>query len=538
MFMPIMSSVLYPSNDAVGYFAAVLVLWACVSVNVSPLFIGLIIGAGAQLRSQMIFFVIFAPFLLLVIDDQRTRIGSALSVAITALVSYVAIGAAISHFFELPKTDGEDGISFYIKFFSQSFYGLNDLPIVLKQFSANILNLGRPAYLSIFLYTGLLAILYKRCTLARALAFVGFMIVSVPLLIYSLDRYSAPHARYYTAAVPFLALSWFLYLKNGPRRASILLALVTTLLVTLTWYSNYSRMYRNITSFDIIKNRLEFLDFPEAQAALNQNFAPDALLLTNHALPAGLAKIKAFIPYPEYSEFFEGDNREVDGITFLYSEKGVNEFFKPTSWLQNGVLPELLKDQRGTSFQQIAHFRSYLRNGAGDTEDTVHFVIYKNSDPLANHPVDGGGQRIYSVDYHTDLTRPVTAAADFKNLEYWHPREPIKAGEHGRTVGPGPNNRNVVSQQFYTNGNTEFLVKGVARAAGSRFGRGRLQVNWVDAEGKLLRADISVFTAGLQDQEYRRFMVSPSGAISGWVYVTPHGEKDAIHFSSMGVYTR
>jgi hypothetical protein len=81
-------------------------------------------------------------------------------------------------------------------------------------------------------------------------------------------------------------------------------------------------------------------------------------------------------------------------------------------------------------------------------------------------------------------------------------------------------------------------VKAVARAAGSRFGRGRLQVNWVDAEGKLLRADISVFTAGPQDQEYRRFMVSPSGAISGWVYVTPHGEKDAIHFSSMGVYTR
>lgn len=536
MFLPLMSSVLYPSNDAVGYFTAVLVLWACLSPAISPLLIGLIIGTSAQLRSQMIFFIIFAPFLLYVIDDRRSRIGSAAGVAIAGLIAYITIGAATSYYFDLPKSDGEGGINFYIKFFLQSFYGPDNLPIIFKQFTTNLLNLGHEGYLSIYLYIGILALFSRKCVLARALATTGFLVVSVPLVIYSLDRYSAPHPRYYTGAIPFFALAWFLILKNQTKKISLIVGFATALFVTVTWHKSFQSMYQNVTSIEVIKNRLTFLDFADAGITLDGAFQADSLLLTNHALPSGLSNLKNFIPCPDYNEFIEGDNKEIDGITFLYSEKGVNSFFKPASWMQNGSLPEIIEDKQGTRFEKIAHYTSYLRNGNGETEDTVYFLVYKNM-AATNHSANSQGQRVYSVAYHPDLTHLVTSSPDLSDLTPWHPRESENERGAGQTVGPGPDNRNVLTQPFYTNGNSEFLVTAIARSATGRASRGRLQVNWLDAQGSLLKADIGVFTTSENDQQYRRFMIAPPGATSGWVYVTPHGEKDIIHFTSMGVYS-
>lgn len=533
-FTPVVVTAMNPANDTFAYFASILVLWCCFCTRLSPLSIGLIVGGFSHFRSQIIFFVFILPILFIWLSDRRSSLRAGFETVGGILASYMVIGMLL----KLPITAEEvpgGGLDFYIRFFLASFYGPSDIAIITEQFIRNVVNLGDKNYLYLFVFTGLLTLFVKENVLPKALAFSALLLVAFPLCIYSLDRYSPPHTRYYVGAIPFLVLSWFLLLESCKSVKSNLMAVVTSLFLLTAWYSVNGFPLRNIASVDVIKSRVNFLDFRGAEKALAEQFNDSDLLITNHALPSGLSKLKNFIPYPAFSEFKQGDNKEIDGLVFVYADKGTNDFFRPVDWLVNGSLPDVIKDDSGISFKKVFMQTSKLNPTSLREEEEAKFVLYKNTNSLQPKSFDGKGLRTYSVSYHNELNKLATQAPNFVPATMWNGKINSVGGNEGVIVGPGYNNANVLSQSFSVKGAEMLKVRASVSSAGSKPANGRLQINWADEKNNFLGASITVFKASSESHIYSKVFLAPAAASQGVVYVTPHDEKGILNFKSMEV---
>lgn len=533
-FTPVVVTAVYPGNDTFAYFASIFALWCCFCTRLSPLSIGLLIGALSHFRSQIVFFVFILPILLAWISEKKswkvTVVGSVAGV----VFSYLLIGFLLKLPMESAGASG-GGIEFYIKFFLTSFYGPGDIGIVADQFVRNVVNLSDKNYIYIFLFTGLLGLFVRDSALPKALSFSAVLIVVFPLIIYSLDRYSAPHARYYVGAIPLLVLSWFLLLENRDWIKSNVMAFLTAVIVFSAWYSINGFPISNVTSLSAIKSRVQFLDFAGADTALRDDFSESDLLITNHSLPSGLSKLRNFIPYPKFEEFKLGDNREIDGLVFVYSDKGVNDFFRPTDWLVDGSLPDEISDNAGNVFKKIYSQTSNLYPQFTRSEVEAKLVIYKNIDSTRTKKFDSFGKRIYTVHFHDELNVPVTKSPHFESAGDWAGMLSRSAKFGDVEVGPGPESGNILSQVFSVKPGEKLKVEGIAARAENVSGKGRLQINWIDGQGKFISAGISIFNATKEPKKYSKVFVAPLNAIQGVVYVTPHDERSVLLFKSMEV---
>lgn len=533
-FTPVVVTAVYPGNDTFAYFASIFVLWCCFCTRLSPLSIGLLIGALSHFRSQIIFFIFILPVLLAWISERRSWRTTIFSSVAGILFSYLLIGFLLKLPIETAGASG-GGLEFYIKFFMTSFYGPGDIAIVLDQFAHNAVNLSDKNYLYIFFFTGILGLFVKDAIFPRALAFSAVLVVIFPLIIYSLDRYSAPHARYYVGAIPLLVLSWFLLLENRVWVKSNMIAALTALIVFSAWYSINGFPINNVSSFSTIKSRIKFLDFAGADTALRDNFDEKSLLITNHSLPSGLSKLRNFIPYPKFEEFKLGDNREVDGLVFVYSDKGVNDFFRPVDWFVNGVLPDEIRDMSGTVFKKIYSQASNMYPEFTRPEAEAKFVIYKNVDASRVRTFDSSGKRTYLVNFHDELNTPLTKSPNFDADGAWSGAAHRLANSGGVEVGPGPESSNILFQTFPVKPGEKLKIQAVAMRVSNTPAKGRLQINWLDGEGKFLNASISLFSASIDASKYSKVFVAPLNAVQGVVYVTPHDEHSVLVFKSMEV---
>lgn len=534
LFTPATISMVSPGNDTFAFLASIFVIWCCFCTRLSPLSIGLLIGGLSHFRSQIIFFIFVLPVLLVWISEKRDWQKIIVESVAAIVSSYLIIGALLK--FPINSADASGGgLEFYIRFFLASFYGPADIKIIFDQFIHNFINLSDENHLYVFLFTGILGLFAVGGRLARGLAFCGFLIVVFPLCIYSLDRYSAPHARYYVGAIPFLVLSWFLLLESRKWVRSNVVAFLTAVLVVSAWYSINGFPLGNVSSFGVIKSRVEFLDFAGADAALRENFIESDLLITNHSLPSGLSKLRNFIPYPSFQEFRVGDNHEIDGLVFVYADKGVNDFFRPVDWLINGSLPEEIRDDSGVVFKRVFYQESDLFPEFTSSENEAKFVLYKNIDSSRAKKLDDLGQRIYSVSYHKELNVSAIKSPTFDAPKYWAGSIKTLEGLAGVEVGPGFENSNILSQRFSARIGEGLKVQAVVSSNGKYPGKGRLQVNWIDSQGRFINASISTFNASSAPRRYSSVFIVPLTAVEGIVYVTPHDKDSILRFKSMEV---
>lgn len=536
-FTPIMSSVIYPSNDSIGYLVSVVILWACFCSRLSPLAIGLLVGALSHFRSQIIFFLIIVPFLLILISDKRYWLKIGTSIFFGGVASYLVVDSLLKLAI-IATTASGGGLEFYLKFFLQSFYGPKDILIILQHALSNLANLDDKNFIYIFFFAGLIGLTEKEAPFQKSLILTAFFIIAFPLCIYSLDRYSPPHARYYIGSIPFFVLAWFLFMEKKTAISSNQLAIATTVTILLAWLSMYGFPYKNATSVTTIKNRVVFLEFNDAEKVLTENFTTNDLLITNHALPSGLAKLQNFIPYPSFDEFRHGDNHEIDGLVFVYSNEGVNAFFKPTDWMKNGQMPTEIRDDNGSVFKKISDEKSSYLNGNAITEDEANFVVYKNIDSARNKIYDNSGRRLYKVKNHEELSFLKTKSPRFEIPADWQGTPTFVGTDGAIIVGPGPNNSNILSQRFLVTPGEKLKISATVSSANKKTNSGRLQINWADQNEQFLKTDIAIFKVGQLKQQQRKIVIAPPNAKWGVVYVTPHEKNDVLEFYEMSVLGR
>ena len=538
-FTPVVASVAHPSNDVIGYFFSVLILWVCLCSRLSLLSIGILIGVFSHFRNQIIFLLPIVPFFLTYISDRRSWRHIVISIVAGGLASYFFVDFLLNLIFDLTSAGG-GGIDFYVKFFLQSFYSPNEIWLIVDRLHRNLVNLSNPNSLYIFFFTGLLGLAARGALMQKGLVVSAFMIVIVPLIIFSLDRFSDPHARYFVGAIPFLVLAWFLTMPNNKGETIEVsqngLAIATFAIILVAWLSIYGLPLKNVSSLYVIKNRLQFLDFPEVDDELGNNFTKDDLIITNHALPSGLARLRNFIPLPPFDEFRAGDNREVDGLIFVYADEGVDSFFKPSDWMHIGQLPSEIMDDSGTRFWKVRDIKSRLRNADRNIEAEVSFVVYRNSDDNREKYLDSSGRRIFKTGYLHGLTKLRINSPSFDNLKAWNgvPSKPAPNSAEV-LVGPGPNSTNVLSQRFPVEAGENLKITAIVTNGREIPSKGRLQVNWLAEDESFLGAAISVFNATHLEQVYSKKIIAPQNAKWGVVYVTPHAKDDVLKYRSMEV---
>lgn len=538
-FAPVVAAVINPSNDSLGYLLSIILLWACTSTPMTPLVIGLLIGTFAHFRSQLIFFICILPFIISHAENRWHLARSFIHIGAGGIVTYILVGEVFKLF--TPATPGNyGGLDFYIKNFSESFYSIHDIPLIIEKLRRNWAVLSSDSTLYIFLFAGIFTLAARGAPLARSLALCGLLYAAFPFLIYSLDRYSDPHARYYAGAVPYLVLAWYLTIdklgKTGEIIQSGKAALLTTIVTLIGWLSINGLPLSNASSLNAIESRLNFLDFPDASKTINEHFSNNDLIIANHSLPAGLANLKNIVPMPDFNEFRNGYNKQVDGIIFVFGNEQPNSYFKRPDWETNGSLPQEITDKSGTRFKKVLDLQSRTVDGNGNINATARLVAYKNPDATKRVEKDESGNEVFTVAEADEFSELAINSPRFASPSDWNGKlRRAIAGSDDVLAGPGPDNENVLSQRFPTSAGERLRISAMASSGLSRPVKARLQINWLDPAGNFLSATIGVIDVGLRPQRFQKTVESPAGAAWGIVYVSPHRSNDVIRFSEMKV---
>jgi len=536
VFLPVMRFALVPGSDVFGYLAGLFVIWLCVCCRVNPFAVGLAAGVLCHFRSQSLSIVVALPFIISPLYGRtffRQALvplvaGAALTYAIVALLYKILIFSGGT----------SNPIAFYINSFSSSFYRPDELLMVGDKFASNVISVFDKTQLFFFAYVSLICISLKKLPVQRGFAIAAWAYLAVPLVIYSLDRSAPSQARYYIFAVPILVLAWFIAVKNfnqvGLARPGRIMA-ITAALICLDWYSVQGLPLRRTTTFDIISSRLKFFDFQGVETALRDNFNEDDLVIVNHSLPTGLSRLHNVVYIPSFADFKVGDNREFDGMVFVYADQSPNDFFKPLDWMVDGEPPDEIKDDQGVVFKKTYSAISEFPGFDGSLEAKAHFYIYKNSNPNRSLSRDAEGKRTFHAQRGSDLSTLRIASPTFDDATVWgHGFQRDGAGR-GVLVGPGPNNATVLSQRFAVLPGEKFKITAKISAVGTADAKGRIQVNWLGENDRYISTSFKVIDASRDEHSYTALIVAPAGATTGMVYVSPHGLHDIVRYTEMSV---
>jgi hypothetical protein len=100
-------------------------------------------------------------------------------------------------------------------------------------------------------------------------------------------------------------------------------------------------------------------------------------------------------------------------------------------------------------------------------------------------------------------------------------------------VGPGAENRNVLSQRVTVKPFELMKISAKAISGKSGLSTGRLQINWVDSEDHFISSSSITFQVGHQEESFETVVAAPNRAIAAYLYVTPHAPDDIILYTDM-----
>jgi len=541
LFTPAVGAVILPSNDIFCLLCSTFFIWAILCKGADTLIIGLTIGLLTHLRSQNLFFIFLFPIFWQIYSSENLLSRKNLICNAKYIVGFLTSYLVISIIFNqvIAPTDG-GGIEYYYKNFLASTYGLSEYRTLLTRLITNIANLSGSNSLSIFFFTGMYLSFFGENKTIKALAATGIVFAIFPMLVYTFDRTADPAPRYYSGAIPFLVLSLFLAIKNKLEQDGVIqlrakYGLIFAI-VLVGWFHNYGIPSKELLKAGNIMNRLTFLDIENSQEILSKNFNKDDLIVTNNSYPSGISALHNFLPYPSFGDFINGDNSEVAGIVFIYSNEGANVFFKPTDWFKDGQLPTEIDDRFGNHFQMIANKKNDLVGRDGSFETTVYFVVYKNTANIAIH-TDTSGERIFSTNLYKNYTYLKNKSPEFENASDWkgvltHPQQ-----GPGVLVGPGYANANVLVQRIPVVKGEKLLLEATAYSINNKVALGRLQINWMDTNSKFMGTSITRIKVDKSPKTFKDALVVPDGVAWGDIYVTPDILSDSLIYTSVRLFS-
>lgn len=136
-----------------------------------------------------------------------------------------------------------------------------------------------------------------------------------------------------------------------------------------------------------------------------------------------------------------------------------------------------------------------------------------------------------------DFSFSVNVDPDFNDSQAWI-GQMERYVDGGVVVGPGPNAANVLFYPFFVSDNGFYLIKAFVKSADpsiDHINLGRLQINWHSDNDAYISTSARIFTAGSNFNEEMFIARPPSNAKRGYLYVTPHTDKDKIVFKSINL---
>lgn len=163
--------------------------------------------------------------------------------------------------------------------------------------------------------------------------------------------------------------------------------------------------------------------------------------------------------------------------------------------------------------------------------NTVSFQLVNADDVICNKPQVKGYFPFEpeSMLYETEIT----VSPRFESSLGWIGKLTRNSKGAGVIVGPGADNPNVLSQRIPVKP-FEYL-KIVARASSVEMptATGRLQINWVGPNDKFISSSGKTIEVTKEEKQFETYVVVPTGAIAGYLYVTPHAPEDVVRYEEM-----
>lgn len=125
-------------------------------------------------------------------------------------------------------------------------------------------------------------------------------------------------------------------------------------------------------------------------------------------------------------------------------------------------------------------------------------------------------------DYY--FSKELLNSPGFSNLSLWNLSDSNSKIDGGIIVSlskPG-------SQRIQVDSNSVYLISLKSKCFNDKSAKGRVQINWLDAEDKLIKPDIDVFLCDENYSSHELNVAAPQNAVSANVYATSHSETPIV----------
>jgi hypothetical protein len=132
------------------------------------------------------------------------------------------------------------------------------------------------------------------------------------------------------------------------------------------------------------------------------------------------------------------------------------------------------------------------------------------------------------------FTNQINKAPLFESKQNWSDGY-LKAIGHGAgvVVGPGAENANIFTQSFTAKANESFKIVARASSVNKLTAMGRIQINWVDPNGKFISVSTHGFEVTPRESTVEHYVVAPPGVATGILYVTADGSESVVRYTEM-----
>lgn len=127
----------------------------------------------------------------------------------------------------------------------------------------------------------------------------------------------------------------------------------------------------------------------------------------------------------------------------------------------------------------------------------------------------------------------INASPRFENDSDWKGKPTKIPQVVGVIVGPGPDNRNVLSQRIPIKPFEPLKIVARASSVDKPTATGRLQINWLGSNDEFISSSGKAIEVAKQEKVFETYVVPPAGAIAGYFYVAPHTPDDVVHYTEM-----
>ena len=86
---------------------------------------------------------------------------------------------------------------------------------------------------------------------------------------------------------------------------------------------------------------------------------------------------------------------------------------------------------------------------------------------------------------------------------------------------------------FTAKGGEKFKVVAKASSVDKPAAMGRIQINWITADGKFIGVASKAFEVTSQEQTFEEAIVAPENAATGILYVVGNGADDVVRYTEM-----